>query len=340
MTDMEEELERLRQQVADLMAEKENYNQYIDKLGFEKEEIIRTHTLETGDLRKRIGVLTNHVQSLEGAAMSTSTSQLPSQGFSGPNGPFGDMDGMTMVDGSWENMSGFLGDFPMDQSTPAQAPEVKQEMQIMSVAKKSDDGENKASIQGGLLTFFLLVGAYVLSHRQTPAIPRVPDDVRAASASLVQNVLKDAGVPAASGLESAIAPQPSGASGSWSQSSQPTPMTGLSGVAPSMLSELSDALTQPTQEQANEQLFGLTAAQYNGVQEFVPGPQRTQSQGRRNLAEALAAMQVGSKAEVYTRSLLWDQVPGDVVRTFARMVAEANGPSSAGAEASDTVDGR
>jgi len=33
-------------------------------------------------------------------------------------------------------------------------------------------------------------------------------------------------------------------------------------------------------------------------------------------------------ADVYTRSLLWDQIPGDVVRNFAKMVAECNGASS------------
>jgi len=31
-----------------------------------------------------------------------------------------------------------------------------------------------------------------------------------------------------------------------------------------------------------------------------------------------------SAAEVYTRSLLWDQVPADVVRDFARMVGQHN----------------
>jgi hypothetical protein len=32
----------------------------------------------------------------------------------------------------------------------------------------------------------------------------------------------------------------------------------------------------------------------------------------------------GGKTEVYTRSLLWEQVPRDVVRNFARMVQEVN----------------
>jgi hypothetical protein len=47
---------------------------------------------------------------------------------------------------------------------------------------------------------------------------------------------------------------------------------------------------------------------------------------RRNLAEMLANMQdehtQNSKAEVYTRSLLWDQIPTDVVRQFKEMVRD------------------
>ena len=49
---------------------------------------------------------------------------------------------------------------------------------------------------------------------------------------------------------------------------------------------------------------------------------------RRNLAEMLANMQEehtrSSKAEVYTRSLLWDQIPTDVVRQFKEMVRDHN----------------
>ncbi|KAF5226960.1 hypothetical protein FOXYS1_16166 [Fusarium oxysporum] len=106
----------------------------------------------------------------------------------------------------------------------------------------------------------------------------------------------------------------------------------MDGVAPSMLGELGDQLTQPTQEQTNEQIFSLSAAQYNGVnsQDFLQNaPERSSpSQGRRNLAEALATMRIPNKqndaAEVYTRSLLWDQIPNDVVRNFAKMVSECN----------------
>ncbi|KUI62757.1 bZIP transcription factor 49 [Cytospora mali] len=324
--DMESEMDQLRQQLEHMMHERQQDVQVIEQLKFEKEEMVRTHTLETGELRKKVSVLTNHVQALEGAAMSQPNG-MPNQAFHGA--PFGDMDGITM-DGSWDNMNLFGADFPMEQA------EVKQEMQIVPTKKPEvtiPTDVEKPATQGGLLFMLFLVGAFVLSSRQ-PNIPRVSEDVRAASASILENVLKDAGVAqSASGSLGAMAHQPTGTA--WASAptaSMPVLGNGLDGVAPSMLGDLSDSLTQPTQEQQNEQLFGLTPAQYDGVtsQDFMQHAptEKPTSQGRRNLAQALASMRSDSKAEVYTRSLLWEQIPGDVVRTFAKMVAECNNPEN------------
>ena len=181
-----------------------------------------------------------------------------------------------------------------------------------------------------------LVGAFVLSNRSTPQIPRVSEDVREASATLLDNIFKDHGV--ANAPENAMvpsAPQPSGTADWTSTASMSMASQSVDGVAPSMLGELHDSLTQPTQEQTNEQLFSLSAAQYNGIndQSFMRNPP-ARPQGRRNLAEALASMRSGEKqqsaSEVYTRSLLWDQIPGDVVRNFAKMVAEGNSAENNG----------
>jgi hypothetical protein len=103
-------------------------------------------------------------------------------------------------------------------------------------------------------------------------------------------------------------------------------MVGLSG---SSLDVLNHQLVQPTKEQEQEQLFSLSADQYNGVisQDFGREPEPSTSRGRRNLEESLAAMRSnnkGSVAEVYTRSLLWDKVPAEVVRDFAKLVSESN----------------
>ncbi|QPC66216.1 hypothetical protein HYE67_008447 [Fusarium culmorum] len=312
INDMEEEVAELRGKLEQMLLEKQTYTNYIENLNLEKEEMIRAHTIETGELRKKVGVLTDHVQRLE-SAVPTATDNGFSSGFD-------DMDGMGMP-GAWD-ASNFLNEYPAE-------PEVKQEMAIATVKKSENPfAESEKPAQGGLLFMLFLVGAFVLSSRSTPAIPRVSEDVRVASANILDSVLKDAGVNSQSATLQAP-PQPSGAA-NWGNPIAMNDMM-MDGVAPSMLSELGDTLTQPTQEQTNEQIFSLSAAQYNGVnsQDFLQNaPEKSSpSQGRRNLAEALAAMRSNKQsdaADVYTRSLLWDQIPNDVVRNFAKMVSECN----------------
>ena len=320
---LEQEMDDLKVQMEQLLHEKEHYTQYIDNLNLEKEEMIRSHTIETGELRKKISVLTNHVQSLEVPAMPAGPAVHSHASFPST---FGDMEGLTMDD-TWNNMPLF-GDFSMDQQ-----PDVKQETMQIVPSKKPEVAlaadVDKSSQPGGILFMLFLVGAFVLSNRATAPI-RVSEDVREASATLLQNVFKDAGVQQSSSSLNAMAPQPSGTN--WARAPAPSmsiPTSTMDGVPPSMLGDLHDSLAQPTQEQTNEQIFSLTAAQYNGVasHDFLrnhPLPQKPDSQGRRNLAEALSNMRNNKNgaAEVYTRSLLWDQIPGDVVRNFAKMVAE------------------
>lgn len=325
---MENEIDDLRTQMEQLLREKEQYSQYIENLNLEKEEMIRAHTIETGELRKKVSVLSNHVQSLENAAMSAPA--MPAQ----PSFPssFGEMEGMAM-DGSWDNMHLF-GDFSMEQQSQPQ-PEVKQEMQIVPTKKPEvtipNDVEKASQQPGGILFMLFLVGAFVLSNRATAPI-KVSEDVREASATLLQNVFKDAGVQQSSSALEAMASQPTATS--WARAPAPSmsiSSSAMEGVASSMLGDMTDSLAQPTQEQTNEQIFSMTAAQYNHVAgtDYLQNPpaERSTSQGRRNLAEALANMRNNNKdgaAEVYTRSLLWDQIPSDVVRSFAKMVAECN----------------
>ena len=303
-----------------LMCEKQSLIDYIETQNLEKEEMIRAHTIETGELRKKVSVLPEHIQRLESNAMPSTLN-----GSNAFPGSYDDMNDLTMG-GAWDTSS-FLNEYPIK-------PEVKQEMAVVP-AKKNEtnpftaDAEKPAA-QGGLLFMLFLVGAFVLSSRSTPSIPRVSEDVRAASATLLNNVLKDAGVnPQSNSVQAA--PQPSGAVNWATTGAMPMDGMNLDSVAPSMLAELGDALIQPSQEQTNEQLFSMSPAQYNGVtsQDFLQTPtEKSTSQGRRNLADALAAMRDNNKqngaAEVYTRSLLWDQIPNEVVRNFAKMVSESN----------------
>jgi len=313
--DMEEEIASLRKQLENAHLVNRQLEEENIKLRIDSENLIASHTLETGELRKKVSVLTSHVQRLEISAMtSTNTSD------SNFSSAFNDMNDMAM-EGAWNSM-GFLDDFAMDT-------DVKQEQQLVPVKKQEPSDLEKPASQGGLLFMLFLVGAFVLSNRSSasPTIPRVSEDVRAASATLLDNIFKEAGV-GQSGIVEAMAPRPSGTASSWTAVPSVPAVGAMDGVAPSMLGELADSLTQPTEEQANEQLFGLSAEQYNSIngQDFMQTtPERPPSQARRNLAEALVAMRSNSKqstAEVYTRSLLWDQIPSEVVRDFAKMVAE------------------
>lgn len=322
INDLEEDLAEAKLALDDWARKEQQYQQYIENMQLEKEEMLRSHTIESGDLRKKVNVLTSHIQQLENTTMST----VPSS--TGYSAEFSDIDSLT-IDGAWDSVS-FLNDFS--------EPEVKVEKSLVP-AKKAENPllsvtESEKPAAQGLLLMLLLFGAFVASRGSSPSIPQMSDDVRAASATLLEDIFKDAGVPqTASAVSEAIAPLPSG--NAWSANTAPS-MGGhdMVGVTSSTLGDLADSLSQPTEAQQHEQLFSLSAAQYNGLnsQDFLQNaPVRSTSQGRRNLGESLAAMRSNSKksaAEVYTRSLLWDQVPSEVVRNFAKMVSECNSRNS------------
>ena len=317
INELEEDLAEAKLALDEFAHKEQQYQQYLESMQLEKEEMVRNHTIETGDLRKKISVLTEHIQRLESAHPTAGP------GTNGFSSDYADIDSLTM-DGAWDNIS-FVNDFAADGEVKTEGslvPSKKVENSLLS------DPEKPAA--QGLLLMLLLFGAFVASKGSSPSIPQMSDDVRAASATLLEDIFKDAGVSqAASGVAEAVAPLPSG--GSWSAGHAPsTGEAEMSGMASSTLGDLTDSLVQPTEEQNREQLFSLSAAQYNGLvsPDFMQNvPPRSTSQGRRNLGETLAAMRRNSKnsaAEVYTRSLLWDQVPSEVVRNFAKLVSESN----------------
>lgn len=286
--------------------------------------MLRAHTIETGELRKKVSVLSDHVTKLEGAALAQ-----PQQQQAFPS-DFADIDALTM-DGAWDGIS-FLHDFPSSPTIKAENPS-----QALTVSKSGDSSTvlsdaDKPAAQG-LLLMLLLFGAFVASKGSSPAIPRMSDDVRAASATILSDILHDAGVSAsavmpAGAMSSVAASAQAHAQGhaDWTQPSH----VSLADLDPSPLAAYADSLTAPSAQQQHEQLFSLSAAQYNAAASpsFSAAPAPSSSAGRRNLADSLAAMREGARAgktEVYTRSLLWEQVPRDVVRRFARLVEECEG---------------
>jgi len=159
----------------------------------------------------------------------------------------------------------------------------------------------------------------------------MPEDVRVASAAVLDNIYKDAGVQpseiAVSHGNSVKAEQCKSTSGPRKTTLSASEIASLSRTPNSSLESLHRKLVTPSEEQQRNQIFSLSAAQYNAItsDDFFEDRKPPVVTNRRNLGEALAAMSSntqGSAAEVYTRSLMWDKVSPEVVRDFARMVAE------------------
>lgn len=304
-----------------LIASHQQLQQYVDDISMEKEELVRCHTIETGELRKKNAFLANQAQKLEAISMSA----VPSS--TGYPADFSDFDHLTMESSPWDNFS-MGNDFNMDA-------EPRQETSLVVLPKKEKlpiKDDDKAATSG-LLLMLLLCGAWVASNNTVSApavIPRMSDDVRVASAAVLENIYRDAGLQP---LQNTISNQnhaehekPSASSSSMKTTLSAAEIASLSN---SPLASLHHQLITPSEEQRRDQAFSLTANRYNGITsgDFFEEPKPSGHPYRRSIGEALADLRSekpGSAAEIYTRSLMWDEVPANVVRDFARMVSECN----------------
>lgn len=289
-------------------------SQIIDSQAAEKEEMVRRHTLETADLRKKVSFLTEEVQRRADIPMSAVPS---SAGFS--NNTFSDFDHMTMVGSpQWDDFSFMNPSCMVEDVKPQESTLAVRQKDAKTPAKEEEPAV------AGLLLMLLLCGAWVASGNNTKSnpVPQMSEDVRAASAQVLHNIYRDAGL------------QPQTASSS-------TLNTGaFSGPSSSHHSSnlftnhfdpqaMHTHLTTPSQQQECDQAFSLTADQYNQITtdwfSQQEQPKAASPTRRRNLADTLANLHLDkrtSATNAYTKSLLMDEVPAHVVRDFHRMVAE------------------
>ena len=298
----------MRSQEQRWLHERQQWHQYTESLVREKEELVRQHTLETAELRKKNNCLAEEVQRFESMSIST---QPNSAGISAG---FPEFENLTMDTGSFDDFT-FI-------ENPIMNTEPKNEASVVLLPKKETPPSIKSedtSAASGLLLMLLLCGAWVASNTSsaTAVIPRMPDDVRVASSAILKNIYKDAG------LEPSHTTRPMSSN----------PVAAPAGIFPnhpnsSPMATLHNDLTAPTQQQEREQLFSLTPDQYNHMMSddlFADEPELNAPSGRRNLGELFAAARAEKKAptaEYYTRSLMRSEVPANVVRDFARLVAE------------------
>lgn len=307
---LEEDIQNMRLQEQRWLHERQQWHQFTEGLAREKEDLVQQHTLETAELRKKNNCLMEEMQRLESMSISA---QPTSAGISAG---FPEFEHLTMDTSSFDDFA-FI-------ENPIMNTEPKNEATLMVVPKKETPPPIKhedTSAASGLLLMLLLCGAWVASNTSsaTAVIPRMPDDVRVASSAILQNIYKDAGLEPCHTTRST--PNNSGMAQPGIFSSHPTS---------SPLAALHNDLTTPTRQQEREQLFSLSADQYNHMMSddlFADESELNAPSGRRNLGELFAATRAekkGPAAEVYTRSLMRSEVPANVVRDFARLVAEGN----------------
>jgi len=296
------------------------------------------HNEETSSLRRKINILTDQVEAGPAPAMSAAPS---STGFTDFNA---EMEALNMGPHDWDlifvpNLRNDANDDFTFESTlepVKQSPTLEKRPSsstvIQASPKKSVDTAADQPVASGLLFMLLLCGAFMASKpagSQPQGMPKMPAEVRAAAPTVLSSLLSESGS------------LPSNTHGRNMHTASHEPQqSNLPYAAPnsrSRLDQMHHRLTSPSKQQEIDQAFSLTTAQYASItnvdyshynDQTVPGPGNNNAtpRPRRNLADALATTKPdhrqGSKAEVYTRSLLWDQIPTDVVNQFKELVRD------------------
>ena len=179
----------------------------------------------------------------------------------------------------------------------------------------------------------LLFGAFIASNTSTvsqPAIPPLSEEYRAESANVLKAVLASTDLAESSAsLSNALGAGP--AVPAHNPTHRPSTISAAEMASitsgPGTLEALHASLITPSKQQQDEQVFSLNYDQYNALTNPMhdDGDEHYDTRPT-NLQQALAAMRGGqaqtNRGAVYSRSLLWDQVPEKVVRDFKRMVRE------------------
>ncbi|TKA29360.1 hypothetical protein B0A54_16868 [Friedmanniomyces endolithicus] len=286
------------------------------------------HNEETSQLRRRNNILTEQLAMDQAPAMSAAPS---STGFTDFNA---EMEALNMGQHDWddfffvENMQTASPEdfaFPSRPEPAKPAPALGERPSSSTIVpgptRKPHDTAGDQPIATGLLLMLLLCGAFVASKppgSRPSDLPSMPPEVQAAAPAVLKDLLAEAG-----SMTQAIAPARA--------PFRPT----------NRLEQIHNRLTAPTRQQEIDQAFALTTAQYasithmNSYSTYEERPAASSQRDaapppaprpKRNLAEAMATLQQehqrSSKAEVYTRSLLWDQIPAETVRQFREIVRE------------------
>lgn len=266
----------------------------------EKDELIRVHTLETAELRKKNNILRETMDKMEQQLKSMSNTHL-SHAFGTTNGyVHSEYDNMHMETGQWDEMS-LVNNISLE-AEGLNAPVDGGNLTINTntntnghegvtalIPAKNDKVEKIFNNQNSDYPFSwnafymcLLFGAFIASNSSSlsspAALPQLSDEYRAESANVLKAVLASAPGDATS---AAIQHSHSSTSfgrhqfGSTMAGAEMAHMSGSASVAAaaaasssSTLDNLHNTLALPTKQQENDQVFALNVDQYNALTTF------------------------------------------------------------------------
>lgn len=319
------------------IAQHQQITAYLERMHIEKDEIIRAHTLETAELRKKNNILLETVEKLEHGVKPTMADQAQAHAHVQAT-DFTGFENLSMDTTPWDEFSMANG-LPMPDAVPAShghphahahAQQQSQSQPLQVTERGTDKPSSDYPFSWNAFYMCLLFGAFIASNANTNlagrSLPQLSEEYRAESANVLKAVLAssppDLTHPSALAV-SASAPQPS--------ITMDMTQMGPSHARPSTLDELHDTLVLPSEEQERAQVFALNADQYNSLTTFEDDGAPFKPQPS-NLQAALAAMRsnavqhrVHAGEDVYSRSLMWERVPEKVIRDFRRMVQEYGG---------------
>ena len=290
----------------------------VERLTVEKEELVRQHTLETADLRKKNNFLIEDVQRRPSLPMSA----VPSS--AGYSSTFSEFDHLSMNDSpTWDEFS-----LLNHHHAPTEPEPPKSKALTLARPRQgfNEPKENDRSPASGLLFMLLLCGAWVASKGSSgvSGMPQMSEDVQAASATVLDNIYKDAGLTAPGASHPDMTMDGSHSNHQLAANAAFNPMNNPFTTF--------NHLTTPTLQQRRDDAFAMTPSQYNAITTddslYSNTPHPSPPKDRRNFQDALAAMHPknnkGSATDTYTKSLMWDEVPENIVRDFARMMGDWN----------------
>ena len=313
--------EQLRQRDAIWQQERDSWSATVERLMLEKEELVRQHTLETADLRKKNNFLIEDAQRRPSLSMSA----VPSS--AGYSSTFSEFDHLSMNDSpTWDDFS-LLNHHPHHPHHVEPEPPKSKTLALTRPRQEfNEPKENDRSAASGLLFMLLLCGAWVASKGSAgvSSMPQMSEDVRAASTTVLDNIYKDAGLAVSEASVNALAGERSGSHSQLPANGAFTPVNNPFTTF--------NHLTTPTLQQQRDEIFSLTPSQYNAITTddslYSNTPHSSPPKARRPFQDALAAMHPknnkGSATDAYTKSLMWDEVPENIVREFARMMGDWN----------------